>query len=200
MHPTDTRTGCELSVFPSVSKLANIINETASNAASNSGVPPPKMWRVLATAIRSGATSEINNALREIDLVGQKRDNAIVEVVVGAVHYEDYAFLNKLLNTQDPHSDDSSTSVRRFVDVNKLPDGAIVYAILNTKTVEAVEMFLDAGLDVQKTFKTGENNDVDAVVWALKLKSPRLMSQVLAKGGNPKGKTHIYKPWLNVGG
>jgi hypothetical protein len=156
------------------------------------------MMRVLASAIRWGATSKIKNVLPEIDLAGRKRDD-VIEVVLVTVRYEDYAFLNALLNIQDPHSDDLSTSARRLVDVNKLPDQVIVYAMVKTKTVEAVEIFLDAGLDVQKIFKTGEGVDVDAVGWALKLKSPRLMSQVLEKGGNPDGKAPIYKPWLNVG-
>jgi hypothetical protein len=99
MDSADVCLQFELSVSPSVRKLPNIIDETASNSALNSRVPPQNMMRVLVSAIRWGATSEIKNALHEIDLAGRKCDDVIEEVVLVTVRYEDYAFLNTLLNT-----------------------------------------------------------------------------------------------------
>jgi hypothetical protein len=103
------------------------------------------MARVLIPAIRSGATSEIKNAIREIYLVGQNRDDELNDMIEGALYYKDFAFLKAILGLQDPYVNEPSKFGRRLVDVNKLPVKLMVFTTAYSGTEEILKIFLEAG-------------------------------------------------------
>ena len=96
MDPTDTNSApCE-SLLPAAGlRCATDIDEPASVAASSSQVPPPDMEPVVTAAIKSGLTSNIKDALGEIFLVGQIREDVLASVVGRALQNEDYVMWKK---------------------------------------------------------------------------------------------------------
>ena len=99
--------------------------------------------------------------------------------------------MEKVLSLPNPYKVGLSKSPERLVDVNKLPVVLIRYAMRSHDTEEVLEMFLDAGLDVRKQFKSAADKDdvaADALAWAVRLKSVRLISQVLENGGDATGR------------
>jgi hypothetical protein len=136
-----TATQCKFSISVSVSTPCTENSDTASKTASNSRVPPPDTVSVLASGIRSEVGSQIKDTFREIYLVGQNRDYVMHILIGRALRDRDAAFLKIILNTQDPHAVEPFKSAARLVDVNKLPEKLMIYAMANANMEEVLETF-----------------------------------------------------------